>query len=642
VPEPAPVHPGAAGSPHERILSEGNRSIAEEHPVSLSQDVPAVTGDPLSQVATLCELFQMSVRTYPDTLALRTVGGTTELSWAQYGERVQRIATGLAALGVGRGDAVALMMTNRPEFALVDTAAMHLGATPFSVYNTLPADEIGFLFGNAGNRVVVCEAQFAERAKAAATGTAVEHVVCIDGDVDGTTPLADLEAAPGEGFDFEATWQAVDGEDVVTLIYTSGTTGPPKGVELTHANVLAELRGTHAMLPLAPGDRTVSFLPSAHIADRWATYYQSFVFGMTVTSVADPTQLLPALHEVRPTIWGAVPRIWEKFKAALDAGIAAETDEAKRAGIAKALEVGDRVATLRNAGEPVPEELAAAHAQLDAAVLSRFREKLGLDQARWIVVGAAPSPAGLLEFFAALGIPILELWGMSETSCCAAINPLGANRIGSVGIPIPGLQVRAAEDGELQVKGATVMRGYRGQPDKTAETMTDDGWLLTGDIAEIDADGYVRIVDRKKELIINAAGKNMSPANIEGHLKGAHPLIGQAICVGDGRAYNVALLVLDPDAVPAVGKQLGLEGASAADLAANDEVRTMLAAAVDQANEHLARVEQIKRFAILGDEWMPGGTELTPTMKLKRKPIGEKYREEIEALYAAPDGGVGR
>ncbi len=604
--------------------------------MTLSQETPPTVENPLTEVATLCELFQATVGRYPDTLALRTVGGTTELTWAQYGQRVQRIAAGLAALGVGRGDAVALMMTNRPEFALVDTAAMHLGATPFSVYNTLPSDEISLLFANAGNRVVICEGQFAERVVAAATGTAVEHVVCLDADVQGTVSLADVEAAGAEGFDFASAWRAVQGDDVITLIYTSGTTGPSKGVELTHRNVLAELRGTHAVLPLQPGDRTVSFLPAAHIADRWATYYQSFVFGMTVTFVADPSQLLPALHEVRPTIWGAVPRIWEKFKAALDAGIAAETDAAKRDGIARALEVGDQVATLRNTAEPVPDALAAAHAQLDAAVLSKFREKLGLDKARWIVVGAAPSPAGLLAFFAAIGVPVVELWGMSETSCCALINPLGANRIGTVGVAIPGVDIRLAPDGELEVRGETVMRGYRGQPEKTAETMSDDGWLLTGDIAEIDDDGYVRIVDRKKELIINAAGKNMSPANIESHLKSAHPLIGQALCVGDGRPYNVALLVLDPDAVPAAAKELGMEGATSTELAADERVRAMLSDAVDGANSHLARVEQIKRFAILGDEWMPGGTELTPTMKLKRKPIAEKYREEIEALYAAP------
>ncbi|MCW2998370.1 MAG: long-chain-fatty-acid--CoA ligase [Solirubrobacterales bacterium] len=602
----------------------------------LSPDTPAATDHALAQAATVCDLFHSAVARFPDTVALRSVGGGTELTWAQYAERVERIAAGLARLGVARGDAVALMMTNRPEFALVDTAAMHLGATPFSIYNTLPADEVQFLFSNAGNRVVVCEAQFADRVRAAAAGTAVQHIVCIDGDPDGTLALAEMEGAPAAGFDFEAAWRAVRGDDVVTLIYTSGTTGPPKGVELTHANVLAELRGTHAVVPLQPGDRTVSFLPSAHIADRWATYYQAFVHGMTVTSVADPTQLLPGLHEARPTIWGAVPRVWEKFRAALEAGIAAEGDEAKRAGIAKALEVGHQVAALRTAGQPVPDALATTHAQLEELVLLPLRAKLGLDHARWIVVGAAPSPPGLLDFFTAIGLPILELWGMSETSCCATINPRGANRIGSVGTPIPGVQVRLGEDGELQVRGKTVMRGYRGQPEKTAETMSEDGWLLTGDIARIDADGYVHIVDRKKELIINAAGKNMSPANIESHLKSAHPLIGQALCVGDGRAFNVALLVLDPDAVPGFARSLGLEGASAADLAQHEGVRAALAAAVEEANRHLARVEQIKRFAILGDEWLPGGVELTPTMKLKRKPIAARYHEEIEALYAAP------
>ncbi len=603
--------------------------------MSVSQDAPAASADPLADATTLCELFQATVAGHAETVAVRNVGGEVQLTWAQYGERVQRIAAGLAALGVTRGDTVALMMTNRPEFALVDTAAFHLGACPFSVYNTLPADESRFLLSNAGNRVVVCEEQFAERVVAATKDTAVEHILCIDGTPDGTTPLADVEAAPLDGFDFEAAWRAVEGEDLATLIYTSGTTGPPKGVELTHNNILAELRGCHAVLPLEVGDRVVSFLPHAHIADRWATYYQSFVHGMTVTSVADPSQLLAGLQDSRPTVWGAVPRIWEKFKAALDAGIAAETDEAKRAGIAKALEVGDQVAQLRSAGQDVPDELGAAHAKLDQAVLSQLRAKLGLDETRWIVVGAAPSPPGLLEFFAAIGLPILELWGMSETSCCVCINPLGANRIGTVGTPVGGVKVRLADDGELEVHGDLVMRGYRGQPEKTAETMTEDGWLKTGDIAEISDDGYVKIVDRKKELIINAAGKNMSPANIESHLKSAHALIGQAICVGDGRPYNVALLVLDPDAVPGVAKQLDQEGASAADLAASDEVRAMLDEAVQEANSHLARVEQVKRFAVLGDEWMPGGTELTPTMKLKRKPIAQKYAEVIEDLYAA-------
>jgi long-subunit acyl-CoA synthetase (AMP-forming) len=602
--------------------------------MSLSQDAPIAAADPLTGVTTLCELFQATAARVPDLTALRTVGGDIEISWGEYGARVRSIAAGLAAIGVRRGDAVAIMLTNRPEFALVDAAAMHLGATPFSVYNTLPPSDIAFLMGNAGNRVVICEQQFAGAVLEAAAGGGVEHVFVVDGEVEGTRTLADLEAGGDPAFDFDAAWRAVTGEDVATLIYTSGTTGPPKGVELTHANLLAELRGCEAVLPLREGDRLISFLPHAHIADRWGTYYSSMVHGSTVTSVADAKQILAALHDARPTVFGAVPRIWEKFKAALDAGIAAETDPARRGAIARALEVGGLVATARNAGEPVDDALAAEHAKLDELVLRPMRAKLGLEETRHIVVGAAPTPRAVLEFFLALGLPLHELWGMSETSCCVVINPIGGIRMGTVGKPIPGTQVRLAEDGELEVHGALVMRGYRGQPEKTAETMTEDGWLKTGDIAAIDEDGYVSIVDRKKELIINAAGKNMSPANIEGRLKSAHPLIGQALCVGDGRPYNVALLVLDPDAVPAFAAAHGIEGATASDLAERDDVRAALAAAVEEANSHLARVEQIKSFAILGDEWLPGGTELTPTMKLKRKPIAEKYAEQIEALYA--------
>ena len=599
--------------------------------------IPSALQERIANATSICELFQTTAAERPDEVALRTVGGGVELTWADYASRVKSIAAGLSKLGVRRGDAVAIMMTNRPEFNLVDMAAVHLGATPFSVYNTLPADEISYLFTNAGAKVAICEAAFAPRIKDARdSGTAIETIVCLDEGIEGTVTLADVESAPAEDFDFDASWRAVGPDDVLTLIYTSGTTGPPKGVELTHGNMLAQLRGTTEMLPTTPGGRTLSFLPSAHIADRWASHYSAVAMGTQITSVADPTQLLQGLVECRPTFWGAVPRIWEKFKAALDAGIAAETDPQRKAGIEKALDVGLQVSRLKLAGEPVPDELAAAYAQLDEMVLSKFREKLGLDQAEVIVVGAAPSPRELLEFFMAIGLPLLELWGMSEISCCGTINPPGGIRVGTVGQPIPGVEVKLAEDGELLIKGGTIMRGYRGEPEKTAETIDPDGWLHTGDVAEIDDDGYVKIVDRKKELIINAAGKNMSPSNIEGHLKSSHALIGQAICVGDMRPYNVALLVLDPDAVAQFARQNGLEGddATPAAVAKRDDVKAAIAAAVEEANGHLARVEQIKRFAILEDEWMPGGEELTPTMKLKRKPIHAKYEAEIEALYA--------
>jgi long-subunit acyl-CoA synthetase (AMP-forming) len=545
--------------------------------------------------ATLCEAFQTTAAERADQVALRTPGGGVSITFGEYAERVRRIAAGLAGLGVRQSDTVAIMLVNRPEFNLADTAALHLGATPFSIYNTSSAEQVEYLFANARNSVVITERAFLPVLR---TVGALEHVVLVDGDDSGTIPLSQLEATGDENFDFDASWRAVEPADVATLIYTSGTTGPPKGVELTHANLLAEVRAMTARLPARPGGRTTSFLPSAHIADRWASHYQaSFGLGYTITSIADPRTVVAHLPEVRPTTWGSVPRVWEKLKAALEAQ-----------GIANPAALSDDQK-------------------------ADLRARLGLDDWDWLMVGAAPTPVEVLGFFADLGLEICEVWGMSETSCCATCNPRGAVKPGTCGPAVDGCELRLADDGELLVGGALVMKGYRSDPEKTREAIDGDGWLHTGDIAEIDADGYMKIVDRKKELIINAAGKNMSPANIEARLKASHALIGQAVAIGDRRPYNVALIVLDPDASAAFAREHGLDDASPAALAGDERARTAVAAAVDEANSHLSRVEQIKRFEILGVEWEPGGEELTPTMKLKRRPIAERYAEEIEALY---------
>ena len=588
-------------------------------------------------VSSLCEAFQRSAAIDPDGVALRTPGGAVEITWRDYAERVRRLAAGLAALGVRRGHTVALMMTNRPEFNLCDTAAMHLGATPFSVYNTLAAEQIAHLFTNAENRVVICEAPNACRV--AAAGGKVEHVVCLDGQPAGTLTLEDVESRGEAGFDFEAAWRAVGPDDVLTLIYTSGTTGPPKGVEITHANMLAQIAGTSAVLPVASTDRIASYLPSAHVADRWSSHYQQMVFGLQITCVDDIRAIAPALADMRPTLWGGVPRVWEKLKAALEARIDTEADEQRRVALRWAVDTGIRKVRAEQAainGEgPGPDEaLLAEYARADELVLSKIRTQIGLDEVKWSVSGAAPTPVDVLEFFGAIGLPISELWGMSELSCCATINPLGRVKIGTVGPAMPGVELAIADDGELLCRGPILMRGYRNEPAKTAEAIDAHGWLHTGDVATIDADGYVRIVDRKKELIINSAGKNMSPANIESRLKSASPLIGQAIAIGDRRPYNVALVVLDPDACAAWAARAGLDDASAATLCEHEAVVAAVSAAVEEANAGLSRVEQIKTFRILPVDWLPGGDELTPTMKLKRKPIAEKYAVEIESLYA--------
>jgi long-subunit acyl-CoA synthetase (AMP-forming) len=585
----------------------------------------------------MCEAFQLTASERSDEVALRTIGDGVSITFAEYAERVQRIAAGLHALGVRRGDTVGFMLTNRPEFHLLDTAAMHLGATPFSIYNTSSPEQIAYLLGDAGNRVFVLEAALRDRAREAMRSAgAVEHVVALDGAEGDEIPLADLESAePSSAFDFDAAWRAVEPEDVLTLIYTSGTTGPPKGVQLTHANELAQCRALDQGSAWKPAGSVVSFLPHAHIADRGLSHYAQMVWGPTVTCCPDATQVFAHVADARPTTFGSVPRVWEKLKAALEAGFAAEQDESKRAAIAQALEAGVRKVKLEQAGEPVSDELSAACGRAEASVFSPLRARLGFDRCESYIIGAAPAPLEVFEFFAAIGIPIREVWGMSELSCAATLVPRDDIRYGTVGKALPGIELRIADDGELLVRGEQVMAGYRNQPDKTAETIDADGWLYTGDIGELDEDGFLRIVDRKKELIINAAGKNMSPANIEQQLKASSPLVGQAIAIGDRRPYNVALLVLDPDAAGAFAASNGLADASLEAMALEPLVLEEVNAAVGRANSHLSRVEQIKRFKVLPCDWPPAGDELTPTMKLKRKPIAEKYAAEIEELYAA-------
>ncbi len=587
--------------------------------------------EPLSR--TVCAAFQQTVTRDPDAVALRTPGDAVSLTWREYDERVRRIAGGLHALGVRRGDTVGLMLTNRPEFALVDAAAMHLGAAPFSVYITSAPEQVAYLFGNAGNRVVVCEAAtFDVVAAAGETVAGLEHVVCVDADLPGSMTLAALEQTAEEGFDFDAAWRAVEPHDVVTLIYTSGTTGPPKGVQITHANVVAQVESLLGVVPAGFGDRITSFLPAAHIADRVSAQYFNCLLGVQVTYVADARTIAAALTDCRPTIWFAVPRVWEKIRSAVEAKVDAEPDAEKQAAMRWALEVGREKARADLAGEGTSDRLAADHVRADAAVLSKLRAALGMDENRWAWSGAAAIAPETLEFFMGLGIAVCELWGMSEITGVGTLNPPGRAKVGTVGPPVPGVEIRLAEDGELLLRGAIVTPGYRNDPERTAEAIDTEGWLHTGDVATVDADGYVTIVDRKKEIIVNAGGKNMSPANIENVLKLSCPLAAAITVLGDARPFNVALVTLDPDAAAAYAARHGLP-ADAARLAQDPGVRAALQAGIDEGNARLSRVEQVKRFEVVPSFWEPGGDELTPTLKLRRKPIAAKYADVIERLY---------
>ena len=552
----------------------------------------------------MAEAFQVTAEAHPDRCALRTKGDEFSMSWREYAEKVKATAAGLAGLGLGRGGTIALMLTNRPEFHWFDAAAMHLGATPFSIYNTYTSEQIQYQVDDAGARILVTEEAFADRVEGL---TGVEHLIVVE--------RGGVEEHAAKGFDFDAAWKAVEPDDLLTLIYTSGTTGPPKGVQLTHSNLVSGIRGFDQVIKFPNEGRVISWLPMAHIAERSCSHYLPMFVGFSTTCCPDPRQVVAYLPEVRPSWFFAVPRIWEKLKAAIQAGIEAEEDAAKKHATQWALDLGLR----KVRGEDVGDEYDKA----DELVLSKIRARLGLDQVESVNVGAAPTPPEVIEFFHALGIPLAELWGMSETTGYGACNPPEKIKIGTVGPPAPGAEIKLADDGEVLIRGPFVMPGYRNQPEQTREAIDEDGWLHSGDIGEFDQDGYLKLVDRKKELIISAGGKNMSPANIEAKLKAASPVIGQAIAIGDGKPYNVALVTLDPDVAPAYEQQHG-----------RDALLAEVERGIKAGNEQLARVEQVKKFKLLDEEWEPGGDELTPTMKLKRKPIHEKYRSEIEELYS--------
>jgi long-chain acyl-CoA synthetase len=581
--------------------------------------------------------FELTAAANADRVALRTRGGEHELTWHDYADQVDSVALGLRELGLERGQSLAIMLTNRPEFHVADSAAMSLGATPFSLYQTLAPEQIAYQLADSGTRIVVTELAFLDQVMAALpSAPGVEHVVLVEAGAGakGVVSFDELLSTDGDSGEIAEARGAVQPEGLLTLIYTSGTTGPPKGVQITHGNIMSAVAALEEAVGFPKGARVVSYLPMAHIAERVTGHYLPTVLGHTVTCCPNPREVTAYLPEVRPTWFFAVPRIWEKLKAGIEAMIEGEPDEQRKEALQRALEVGHRKVRLEMEGKPLPDDLARAYAEADARVLSKLRARLGLDEAEDVYVGAAPTPMAVFEFFHAIGIPLAELWGLSESCGCGAVNLPGKVRLGTVGQVTPGMELALAEDGEVLLRGPMIMKGYRNLPDLTAEAIDPDGWLHTGDIGELDGDGYLSIVDRKKELIITAGGKNISPANLESKLK-THPLIGTACVIGDMRPYLTALIVLDPDVAPAWAKQRGLAGSSLEELGAEDAVSEEIQTAVDQLNSEVSSVEGVKKFTILCEDWIPGREELTPTMKLKRKPIAEKYAAEIEAMYNA-------
>ncbi len=580
---------------------------------------------------TVSRLLRRNATLHGDLPALTGADGRT-LTWRELGEEVLAVAGGLSALGLRLGDRMLIGMSSRPEHWVVDLAAVELGAVPCTTYATLSPEQIQQVALHSGATVVVLEgpAELARWAPALAEMPALRGVVLVDhNDSDndsGHTRYVDLLSA---GHDAPLT--DVGQNDPVAMIYTSGTTGDPKGVVLSHRNVLYQCALQELVQPGPAHPRTVAYLPLAHIAERVLGIYQPVYTAGHVTICADPGRLPATLTAVRPQGFFGVPRVWEKFAAGAQQMLSA-LDGERRAVIDQARELATKAYRIRGGGGTLPDDLAEALARADQAVLRPLRERFGLGEATRLGSGAAPIPVEVLEFFGSLGITIMEVWGLSETTGAATSTFPDRYRAGTVGLPMPGMDLRLAADGEIEVRGPLVFPGYLRADGRIEPAVDADGWLPTGDIGTFDDDGLLRITDRKKELIITASGKNIAPSKVESLLR-AHPLIGHAVVVGDRRPYLTALLTLDEEVAPAWAAAQGLSGVDLEDLAAEPRVRQEMAAAVARANEALSRPEQVKAFQVLDHAWGPESGELTPTLKLRRRVIEVRYRDVIEELY---------
>jgi long-subunit acyl-CoA synthetase (AMP-forming) len=580
----------------------------------VTSDAVAVTADVLAQ-PTVAHAFLRSATAHADRPAVSEFGTGRSLTYGGWLSRSSAIAGGLAQLGVRRGDRVALLMTNRLEFHLVDMGAVLLGAAPFSLYNSAPVEQLLQNVDNAEPAVLVAEAQYAGRAREVVALRPQIKLVVLEDD------LAGLEASCPADFEIEATVAAVEPGDLLTLVYTSGTTGAPKGVQYLHSGLMYAVGAFVKRLQPKLLGRNVSYLPMAHIAERQIGYYSALACGMEITTLIDARRLQEALLEVRPTWFFGVPRIYEKVEVVMLGQVG---DAATQAALAAGVE---RVRAVQAGGSPPP--LADEHAEL----LRPVREATGLEEAVWLGISGAPCSKEMQERYHAVGLPLSEAWGMSETVIGTGSTP-DRIRIGAAGWPYDGTEIKLAADGEILLRSPSVTPGYLKDPQRTREAFDADGFIKTGDLARFDEDGYLHVVGRKKDIIINSAGKNMSPVNIEQTVRGTDAVIGQVVCFGDGRSYNVGLIVLDAPATAAFAAANGIPEASTAELSRHPLVREHVEAVVAAGNARLSRVEQLKRYEIFEGEWGLGSDELTLTGKLRRSEVNAKYAALVDAIYA--------
>ncbi|MET7283369.1 AMP-dependent synthetase/ligase [Kribbella sp. NPDC005582] len=592
--------------------------------------------------ATVLDLVRRNAAEHGDVMAI--VDGDRQLTWAEYEREAQVIALVLLDLGIEPGDVVGLQLVNRAEHVLADVGAMLAGATPSSYYNTLAAEQLAYVAADSACKVCIIDSEFLQTWLAIRDKLPdLRALVVIGPAPTGVLSFNALTAAartelPNRIAEVHRATAKVQPDDPATIIYTSGTTGPPKGTLVTHAGICTVLDGilTRVDEDLGaipePGRSQVSYLPLAHLAERMITHYLGTALASTVTYVRDLRTLAAELPVIQPQVFLAVPRVWEKLLGAVTERAVTERSAVRRALIRRAIVVAREIGRARF-GTGAGPGLRLQHAILERLVYWQIRRALGLDHLMVAVSGAAPIAPEVLVLFRGLGVTIVEAYGMTETSAVLTLNSLREPRLGTVGRALPGVELRLADDGELLARGRIISPGYLNRPDATADTFVD-GWLHTGDLGRIDADGYLSIVGRKKELIINAAGKNISAANVEQALSSASDLIGSVYVHGDNRPYLVALITLDP------AWQQWCTARNIEAVATHPAVRAEIERAVRAGNERLSRVEQVKRWTLLEVPWGPESGELTPTLKLKRSVVGEKYADSLNSLYAEEERGA--
>ncbi|MFK7918763.1 MAG: long-chain fatty acid--CoA ligase [Ilumatobacter sp.] len=549
-----------------------------------------------------------------------------------------RLTASLKDLGVGKGDKVVMMIRNRQEFHAIDLAVLFCGATPVSIYNSSAPDQIQYLINDCGAKVAILEDDgFLQRFDSVRDKLpTIEHIALIESEGAGDDIIKYSDMLAADPADLAVEAETAELSDVATIIYTSGTTGPPKGVMLSHSNVVWTLESVgqsmrdQTDIDDFAGKRHVSYLPMAHVMERLLGHYYMVDFASKVYCCPETAQMPAAVRETKPNVFIGVPRVWEKMYAGVNAAIAADPEKEKQFndGVAAAIPIMEKMTN----GTATDEEIATWNF-LDEVGFKAVRGLIGLDEVEIGISGAAPIPAEILEWFRAIGVPLSEGYGMSETT--AVLSWAAAAKPGYVGTAATGVEMKIAEDGEVLARGGNMFEGYLGLPDKTAEAIDADGWVHTGDIGVMDDEGYLKIVDRKKELIITAGGKNISPANLEAALK-MIPLVGQACAVGEQKPFVAALVVLDPDASAAWAAEHGLEGDAATmqAMAQNPDVIAEIDTGLTEAMSDFNNAEAVKKVKILGDEWMPDTDLLTPTSKLKRRGILSTFSDEIDALYA--------